>query len=199
MSQSEHATAAVAALVGPFTNDNYRKTSTARTKLATWARELGRPVGDCHSVLADLLPVMSAKGHSYQGEPSEAEEAAVATLTLFATMQHASATRSAHRGYGPDKLFTNVGDVARAAADRNRRADGTSSMDAVFTQLVTATTWSGTNAALRSIFLQATAVKPQLDYVRLSRDLTDVQFPDTRRAVHLQWAEHYHQHTTTEE
>ena len=155
--------------------------SRARGDLARLRRTVGRSIGadaDSWSVVFEQFPeVLMGRGDS----PSRWETAAPITFGLFAVHMQ-SATGSQHvAGWGIGRAVRELAgpdepDTREQPVMRRFRALGTSSDLAEAVQHA------------RGLIQQFRAAEIPLDYVRLARDLVDLQHPRSADAVRLRWA-----------
>lgn len=153
----------------------------ARGDLARLRRTVGRAVGadaDSWSVIFEQFPG-PLMGHG--DSPSRWETAAHITFGLFATHMQ-SATRSLHvAGWG----------IGRAVRELARPDDPDTREQPVmrrFRALGTSSNLTETVQHARGLIQQFRAAEIPLDYVRLARDLVDLQNPHRADAVRLRWA-----------
>ncbi|RHW25832.1 type I-E CRISPR-associated protein Cse2/CasB [Nocardioides immobilis] len=120
-------------------------------------------------------------------EPSEAEFAAVAALTLFATHQQSRRDAGMHRqGRG----HTLGRSVARLAATTDSKG-----VERRFRALTRSNDIGAGLQYLRGLVTQLRGERIALDYGALARDLYNMQYPEGIHAVRMRWTRDYHRPT----
>lgn len=178
--------------LAPFLAPQGLSTPHARSTLAHWRRANGRTVDELPELWGTTLAYLPEEAQPDNGVPTREENAAFTTLALFAVLQQSRPT-SVHSA---DISF---GAAARVLADTLRRPDGTSTLDARFNALLTATAWTEIGAHLRSLTTQmrSSTIPVRVDFHRLAQDLTALQDPNQHDRVLLRWARDYHRRTLT--
>ena len=117
-------------------------------------------------------------------EPTYAELAAIAALTLFATHQQ---SRRGHPMHAPGREHS----LGRAVDQLNRVADS-QGVERRFRALTRAADLTAVLQHLRGLVSQLRSQLIPLDYGALARDLYLVQYPDSRRGVRVRWMRDFH-------
>lgn len=120
-------------------------------------------------------------------EPSEAEFAAVAALTLFATHQQSRRDAGMHRqGRG----YTLGRAVARLAATTDSKG-----VERRFRALTRSNDIGAALQHLRGLVTQLRGERIALDYGALARDLYSMQYPEGVHTVRMRWTRDFHRTT----
>lgn len=173
----------------------------ARADLAKLRRALGKPAGSVPEVWEFTVAAVPESLRWDRDEPSRAEQAAHATLALFA-MHQQSMPVAAHK---PGVSFGRaVGFLAKG---------GEQSADAVtrrFMAVATATSMDEALVHIRGLIAQLRSVRLGFDYARLADDLMGLLNPSRAERVRLAWGRDFYrtppvgtetaatQHTTEE-
>lgn len=116
-------------------------------------------------------------------DPTDAERAAYAALTLFALHQQSQRTKSMHR---KDYSF------GRSARLLGRRSNAQDAVRRRFTAVATATTTDELLHHARGLVQQLRAHEIPLDYGRFARDLYFLQQPSAADRVRLAWGRDFY-------
>ena len=168
-------------------NDYLSGSPGARADLARLRRAVGKEVPDIPEVWELVLPAVPASLRWDRDEPSRAEKAAHAALTLYAAHQQ-SLTVPAHRpgvsfGQAAEKLARTRGDNAQAVTRR-------------FTTVTAAGSMRGILTHMQGLIAQMRSESIGFDYARLADDLFDLLDPVRRQRVRLAWGRDFYRITT---
>lgn len=155
----------------------------ARADLAQLRRGLGKPPGSVPEIWDITVGAVPARLSWDRDEPSRGEQAAHATLTLFALHQQSLAL-PAHR---PEVPFGR-------AAGRLATSDGPS-QEAVtrrFMAVATSVTIQEVLVHVRGLINQLKAQHLGLDYARLADDLLGLLTPGRERMVQIRWGRDFY-------
>ncbi|WP_169566317.1 type I-E CRISPR-associated protein Cse2/CasB [Microbacterium luticocti] len=169
-----------------------RDDSDAVATLAILRRGVSVPVGtDPRLVGLTIAGLYDGLTQPRRDEPTEAERAAYAAITLFAVHQQSHRDAAMHRR---DYSF------GRSARLLGRRSGARDAVRTRFTALATATSWDETMHHARGLIQQLRAHSIPLDYGQFARDLYNLQFPGAADRVRLVWGRHfYREHSPDDE
>lgn len=173
----------------------------ARADLAKLRRALGKPAGSVPEAWEYTLGAVPESLRWERDEPSRAEQAAHAALTLYA-MHQQSMPVPAH-----------VHGVSLGRAVGHLAAGGEQSVDAVTRRFMTVATAASVDEALvhiRGLVAQLRSAQRGFDYARLADDLVGLLNPERAEKVRLAWGRDFYRtqpvstdnpetHDTTEE
>jgi CRISPR system Cascade subunit CasB len=173
----------------------------ARADLARLRRALGKPAGSVPEVWEYTVGAVPESLRWDRDEPSRAEQAAHAALTLFAMHQQSMPVPAHVHGVS---LGRAVGQLA---------AGGEQSADAVtrrFMAVATATSVDEALVHIRGLVAQLRSAQRGFDYARLADDLVKLLNPERAETVRLAWGRDFYRtrpvstdtpetHDTTEE
>lgn len=163
----------------------------ARADLARFRRTIGKPLGETpetwqvfsYGVPNDLV--------GYSDAPSHAERAIYHAVTLYAVHQQSKTDKPMHinpevneQGF---KTSFGIGDAIRQLAKPSGDDEAKSIMRR-FTAITTAQTFEALTYHLRGLIQLFRSESIPLDYGQLAADLYRLQFPESAKSVHLQWA-----------
>ena len=117
-------------------------------------------------------------------EPSPAERAAIAALTLFATHQQSRRDKGMHQGGYSHSL-------GRAAATLSRGSQGQGVTER-FRALTRASDLTSVHSHLRALITRLRGERIPLDYAALAKDLYDLQFSGGMDSVRIRWIRDFH-------
>jgi CRISPR system Cascade subunit CasB len=155
----------------------------ARADLAKLRRALGKPAGSVPEVWEYTVAAVPDSLRWDRDEPSRAEQAAHAALTLFA-MHQQSMPVAAH-----------VAGVSLGRAVGLLAAGGEQSADAVtrrFMAVATATSMDEALVHIRGLVAQLRSAHLSVDYARLADDLLDLLNPARAERVRLAWGRDFY-------
>lgn len=167
--------------------ERYRKDdSSAVANLARLRRGVGKSPGEHFDLIGLTIEGLYPDAKGLPDEPTEAENAAFAALTLFALHQQSHRNASMHRSQYS---------FGRSARLLGRHTNSQDAVRARFTALATAQSWDGTVRYAMSFIQQFRAQAIPLDYAQFAVDLYRLQFPDSADRVRLRWGrDFYRQH-----
>lgn len=151
--------------------------SSAVASLAMLRRGVSLGPGEDIRLLPLTIAGLYASPDRLPDEPTDAEHAAYAALTLFGVHQQSHRTNSMHRVGYP------FGRSARLLGRRTNR-------DAVrrrFTAIATASTWDATLHHARGLVQQLRSAGIPLDYGQFAVDLFQLRSPYTAERVRQRW------------
>lgn len=163
-----------------------RNVPVARAQLARLRRGLGKPAGSVPEIWDLTIAIVPQSLRWDRDEPSHAEEAAHAVLTLFALHQQ-SLTVTAH-----------VPGVTFGRAVGLLRHDSTRSEDAVTRRFMAAATGESISEVLthvRGLITQLRSAGWGIDYARFADDLTGLLNPARAQTVRLAWGRDFYRST----
>lgn len=163
-----------------------RDTGLGRAQLAELRHGVGKAPGEDPALWGAFLNEASEGLYSsrdYDGASKE-EWAVYLTLTLFAMHQQGSS--SAVHGEG-----ISLGSAASKLMDKDTPDDRERVLRR-FAPIITASDMNELSHHLRCFIQLIKAKRLMLDYVRLSRDLYDFQFDDSRKNVQLNWGRDFY-------
>ncbi|WP_265523171.1 type I-E CRISPR-associated protein Cse2/CasB [Oerskovia flava] len=161
-----------------------RESSTAVATLARLRNNVGRPPGRDPSIWDVTLRDVSPDARS--DDPTTAERAVHAAMTLFALHQQARDAPMHVRGVGFGRAVWQLG-RARQDAD-----DGTGPVRRRFNIVVTASSVDDLTHHMRGLVTQMRGESIGLDYGALADDLLQFQRPGQADAVRRRWGRQYH-------
>lgn len=163
----------------------------ARADLARLRRGLGKPAGSVPEIWDLTVGAVPAKLSWDRDEPSRAEQAAHAALTLYALHQQSMSSR------------VHVPEVSFGTAVRNLARGGTQSEEAVtrrFMAVATAESIDELLTHVRGLVTQLKKVEPPirggLDYARFADDMLALLTPGREHSVRLQWGRDFYRTNT---
>ena len=162
----------------------------ARADLARLRRAVGKEVPDIPEVWELVLTTVPASLRWDHDEPSRAEKAAHAALTLYAAHQQ-SLTVPAHR---PGISFGQAaGQLAQLARADERKVQAVTRR---FTTVTAAGSMRGIITHMQGLIVQMRAESIGFDYARLADDLLDLLDPVRKQRVRLAWGRDFYRITT---
>lgn len=164
-----------------------RDASSAKATLAQLRRGLGKPAGSVPELWEITVGAVPESLSWDRDEPSCAEQAAHAVLTLFALHQQ-SLSIEAHT---PETSF------GRAVG--SLRSESSWSDEAVtrrFMATSTAESFDEVLVHLRGLITQLRSARRSFDYARLADDLTDLLTPGRATRIRLAWGRDFYRTTT---
>ncbi|GAB3597962.1 type I-E CRISPR-associated protein Cse2/CasB [Microbacterium tumbae] len=173
----------VAGRASKLQTDYRNNLSSAVADLAILRRGVGRRPGEDAELLGKTVAGLHRETKGLPDEPTNAEHAAHAALTLFALHQQSHREASMHR---KDYSF------GRSARLLGRRIHAQDAVRARFTAVATATSWDELVHHARGLIQQFRAQGIPLDYGRFAVDLYRLQFPDSAERVRLRWGRDYY-------
>ncbi|WP_300680477.1 type I-E CRISPR-associated protein Cse2/CasB [Nocardioides sp.] len=132
----------------------------------------------------DVFDEMPPKLIWERDEPSPAERAAIAALTLFATHQQSRRDKGMHHGGHSHSL-------GRAMATLSRGSEGQGVTER-FRALTRASDLTSVLSHLRALVTRLRGARIPLDYAALAKDLYDLQFPGGMDSVRIRWIRDFH-------
>lgn len=169
----------VTGLQSAYRNDESR----AVAELALLRRGVGQPPGHDARLIGLTVVGLYPETRGLPDEPTSAEYAAFAALTLFALHQQSHRTSSMHR-----KNFS----FGRSARLLGRHTGAQHAVRARFTAAATATSWDETLHHARGLIQQFRAYDVPLDYGRFAVDLYRLRDPRTADNVRLAWGRDFY-------
>lgn len=157
--------------------------SAAVAELARLRRGVGRKPGQDADLLGTTIAGLYPDPSGLDDNPTPAENAVFAALTLFATHQQSHRGASMHR---KDYSF------GRSARLLGRHANAQDAVRARFTAVATATSWEETVHHARGIIQQLRTHAIPLDYGQFAVDLYHLQLPGFADGVRLVWGRHFY-------
>ncbi len=155
----------------------------ARADLARLRRALGKPAGSIPEVWEFTVGAVPESLRWDRDEPSRAEQAAHAALTLFAMHQQSMPVPAHIHGVS---LGRAVGQLATG---------GEQSADAVtrrFMAVATATSMDEALIHIRGLVAQLRSARRGFDYARLADDLVGLLNPERAEKVRLAWGRDFY-------
>lgn len=175
---SRHVTARVLWLQQGYLADRPK----AVASMAQLRRAVTAEPGDDPSVWFDIFDAFPVQLLGHTDEPSTAERAAHAAITMFAVHQQSRSEPMHHKD-------TSLGAAVRILGRDNASEDATLRR---FHALGTASSLPETLHHLRGLVTQLRGAAVGLDYGRLARDLRRLQHPLTAPGVRLDWGRAYY-------
>ncbi len=161
-----------------------RDDADAVATLAVLRRGVSVPLGrDARLVSLTIAGLYEHPESIRDDEPTAAEHAVYAALTLFAVHQQSHRDAAMHRR---DYSF------GRSARLLGRHSGARDAVRARFTALATATNWDETVHHARGLIQQMRAHSIPLDYGQFARDLYGLQFAGGADRVRLVWGRHFY-------
>lgn len=163
--------------------EHLRGSPRARADLAKLRRALGKPATRVPEVWEYTLGAVPESLRWDRDEPSPAEQAAHAALTLFAMHQQSMSVPAHVHGVS---LGRAVGQLA---------CSGEQSADAVTRRFMAVATATSVDEALfhiRGLVSQLRSVHTGLDYARLADDLVKLLNPERAQTVRLAWGRDFY-------
>ncbi|SNR83761.1 CRISPR-associated protein, Cse2 family [Haloechinothrix alba] len=158
----------------------------ARADLARLRRGLGKPAGSVPEIWPLTVGLVPESLVGDDDEPSRAEQAAHATLTLFALHQQ-SASRPVHRaGYSFGRA---VGHLARSDSA------STEAVTRRFMAVATAESIDEVLTHVRGLITQIKAAELAMDYSRFAEDVSGLLTPGRQTDVRLAWGRDFYRTT----
>ncbi|WP_433664691.1 type I-E CRISPR-associated protein Cse2/CasB [Nocardia sp. CA-128927] len=159
----------------------------ARAELAKLRRGLGKSAGSVPEIWDSTIAAVPTSLHGEDGfddsEPSIAEQAAHATLTLFAAHQQSMSVR-AH--LSQVSFGRAVGNLAQS---EGRSAEAVTRR---FMAVATAQSISEVLTHIRGLVTQLRTAKQGFDYARLADDITGLLTPGRAQQVRLAWGREFY-------
>lgn len=155
----------------------------ARADIAKLRRALGKPAGSVPEVWEYTMKVVPLSLQWDRDEPSRAEQATHAALTLFAKHQQ-SMTAPAHQHSA--SFGQAVGRLARTE-ERSQQA-----VTRRFMAVATAGSVGEMLTHMRGLVTQLRSAKIGFDYARLADDLLGLLVPDRAQRVRLAWGRDFY-------
>ena len=160
----------------------------ARADIAKLRRALGKPAGSVPEVWEYTMKVVPPSLQWDRDEPSRAEQATHAALTLFAKHQQ-SMTVPAHQHSA--SFGQAVGHLARTE-ERSQQA-----VTRRFMAVATAGSVGEMLTHMRGLINQLRSARIGFDYARLADDLCGLLVPDRAQRVRLAWGRDFYRTTET--
>lgn len=157
--------------------------SAAVADLAILRRGVSQRPGQDARLIGLTISGLYPETRGLPDEPTDAEHAAYAALTLFALHQQSHRDGSMHQA---DYSF------GRSARLLGRRSGARDAVRARFTAVATATSWDETLHHSRGLVQQFRAHSVPLDYGRFARDLYFLQSPEGAERVRLAWGRDFY-------
>ena len=173
---------AVAARVGSLQGGAIRGTAPTAARLARLRRALTADPGSDPDVWADTIGVLPAELLGRHDEPSQAEQAVHAAMTLYALHQQAQANPM----HVPGQSLGRAVQRLRRMTGEDQEPDAGPVLRR-FHVLATATSFGETLHHLRGLVTVLRGEHLGLDYGRLAVDLRRLQSPQAAPAVRLRW------------
>lgn len=158
-----------------------RARGSAIAELAVLRRGVGSSPGDDVSLVGLTVGGLYPTDARLDDEPTDAEHAAHAAITLYALHQQSRSTRM-HQ-VGPS--------FGTATRMLGQRTNATEAVRRRFTALATAVSWAELAHHARGLVQQFRAHEVPLDYGRLAVDLRNLRNPARAHGVRLAWGRHY--------
>lgn len=155
--------------------------ASSRADAARLRRAIGRPAGSMPDVWDITLGGMPAELLGSGDRPSYAEESAHISIAMYAIHQQSRSTGMHQTGWGLGRSI-----FALMSADSGADFEA-SPVIRRFNAVATAGSMKELTTHLRGLITQLRAKEIPLDYVRLTGDLYDFNFPDSRDRIRLQW------------
>lgn len=155
----------------------------ARADLAKLRRALGKPAGSVPEVWAYTVGAVPESLRWDRDEPSRAEQAAHAALTLYAMHQQSM------------RVPAHVHGVSLGQAIGQLAAGGEQSAEAVtrrFMAVATATSMDEALVHIRGLVAQLRSAQRGFDYARLADDLMGLLNPERAAKVRLRWGRDFY-------
>lgn len=160
-----------------------RDDSAAVANLAILRRGVSLRPGQDARLIGLTITGLYSETRGLPDEPTDAEHAAYAAITLFALHQQSHRDRSMHQaGYS----------FGRSARLLGRRSGARDAVRARFTAVATATSWEETLHHARGLVQQFRAHSVPLDYGRFARDLYSLRWPEGADRVRLAWGRDFY-------
>lgn len=157
--------------------------SAAVADLAILRRGVSQRPGQDARLIGLTISGLYLETRGLPDEPTDAEHAVYAALTLFALHQQSHRDRSMHQtGYS----------FGRSARLLGRRTGARDAVRARFTAVATATSWDETLHHARGLVQQFRAQAVPLDYGRFARDLYFLRSPEGAERVRLVWGRDFY-------
>jgi len=182
-SLSDHLSRLVAARVSRLQREYQRDESAAVADLALLRRGVSQRPGQDVRLIGLTIAGVHPRPHELPDEPTDAERAAYAAMTLFAVHQQSQRTRSMHRA---DHSF------GRSSRLLGRRSHAMEAVRRRFTIAATASSWDETLHHTRALIQQFRANDVPLDYGAFARDLYWIQTPGSAERVRLSWGRDFY-------
>lgn len=180
----EHVTKRVSALQRDYLGESRRPTqqAAATRMLAVLRRGVGTRPGSMIELDAIALEGLY-EVPPRSDEPTHAELAVVAAITLYAVHQQSVRTAHMHRqGFS----------FGRSARLLGRRTHSEDAVRRRFNAFATASSWDERLHHARGLVTQLRGATVPLDYGRLARDLYDLRFADSVDRVRLAWGRDFY-------
>lgn len=166
--------------------------SYVRAQLANLRRGVGRKPGDMPELWGLLFADMPEQLMAAKGEPTYAEWAVYASLTLYALHQQG-------REIATDNMHMENVSLGQALARLVHTEDDRKRILQRFKAFATAYDITEATYYLRGLIQLLRAEGIGLDYIQLAMDLYSFQFPEEAPKVRLKWGQDFYRRISTEE
>lgn len=183
VSQADRLAEIVARRAATLQDDYHADKSAAVRDLAILRRGVSQRPGADARLVGLTMAGIHPDPTGLSDDPTDAERAAYAALTLFALHQQSQRSKSMHR-----KDFS----FGRSARLLGRRSNAQDAVRRRFTAVATATTTEELLHHARGLVQQLRAHDIPLDYGRFARDLYFLQSPSTADRVRLAWGRDFY-------